>query len=131
MDEELEPIFGALYTSYLWGLPGDPRSRIEHINHIPDRLISQTACYYGPSFVIRKDIWEAAGKHRGKISHDYDHWLRVEEACWAAGAEIVFRGDPRTPYVLYNAHDERVTLTRKDQYDAPHWQAEARKRRGL
>ena len=37
--------------------------------------------HYGPAFLIRKDVWLEAGPHRGRISHDYDHWLRVEEAC--------------------------------------------------
>ena len=31
----------------------------------------------------------------------------------------------------YRVHDQRATVTRREQYDADHWQDEARKRRGL
>ena len=129
MEESIETGFGVIYTPYLWGLSGQHGSHIEHQNHYPDRLVNQHACYYGPSFIIRKPVWDRAGVHRGKISHDYDHWLRVEEACWEMGYQIALCGEPRTPYLFYNAHDERVTITRKHEYDAPYWQAEALKRR--
>jgi glycosyltransferase involved in cell wall biosynthesis len=94
----------------------------------PARLIADVNCYFGPAFLIRKDVWLEAGPHRGKISHDYDHWLRVEEVCWKRGLPIV---GVDYPLCWYNAHDKRVTVTRAHEFDAHHWQAEARKRRGL
>lgn len=94
----------------------------------PERLIADVNCFFGPAFLIRADVWREAGPHRGRISHDYDHWLRVEEVCWRRGLPIV---GVDTPLCWYNAHDKRVTVTRAHEFDAPHWQAEARKRRGL
>lgn len=118
---------GAVYSAFWYELPG-AKPRVLYVPHEPGRLISQEECYYGPSFIIRADVWAAAGEHRGRISHDYDHWLRVEEACWAKGLRIV--GVPE-PLCHYRAHEKRVTVTRRHEYDAPHWRAEARKRRGL
>lgn len=118
---------GAVYSAFWYELPGS-KPRVLYVPPEPARLISQEECYYGPSFIIRADVWAAAGEHRGRISHDYDHWLRVEEACWAKGLRIV--GVPE-PLCHYRAHEKRVTVTRRHEYDAPHWQAEARKRRGF
>jgi glycosyltransferase involved in cell wall biosynthesis len=94
----------------------------------PDKLISGLECYMGPAFLIRKDVWIEAGPHRGRISHDYDHWLRVEEVCWKRGLPIV---GVDQPLCWYNAHDKRASVVRRHEFDAAHWQAEARKRRGL
>lgn len=94
----------------------------------PARLISSPSCYMGPAFLIRADVWKEAGPHRGRISHDYDHWLRVEEVCWKRGLPIV---GVDAPLCWYNAHDKRASVVRAHEYDALHWQAEARKRRGL
>lgn len=113
---------GVVYTAYIRKPPGS----IFFQDHKPEALIQNVNCYYGPSFVIRRDVWERAGGHRGRISHDYDHWLRVEEACWDLGLEIVGLPDPG---VVYNVHDERVTVTRAHEFDADKWQREARERR--
>lgn len=94
----------------------------------PEKLINGLGCYMGPAFLIRKDVWLEAGPHRGRISHDYDHWLRVEEVCWKRGLPIV---GVDVPLCWYNAHDKRAGVTRAHEFDAAHWQAEARKRRGL
>jgi len=80
-------------------------------------------CFMGPSFLYKRSVYEAVGDHRGSISHDYDWWLRAEEAT---------RGNfLYVPVVLcdYRVHDERVTITRKDEYDAHQWRAEALRRR--
>lgn len=114
--------FGALYSDFWYELPSRP-SRILSEPHHRDKLINQEACYYGPSFIIRKEVWQ---DHRGKINHDYDNWLRVEEACWAADLEI--RRIP-LPLCHYRAHPQRVTITRKHEYDAPHWQTVGHRRR--
>ena len=116
------PDVGAVYSAFRYCRPGG--SGAYHFTaHSPETLLQQEACYYGPSFLIRPSVWQP---HRGRISHDFDSWLRVEEACWAQGKRIV-----GVPHALcdYLAHSERVTVTRRHEYDAPHWQAEARKRR--
>lgn len=119
---------GVVYTGYI---RCDARLRpIKYAwtKHNYDRLINDENCFYGPSFVIARDVWDAVGGHRGKISHDYDHWLRVEEECQKRDVLIV---GVNQPGVMYRVHNERVTVTRREQYDAAHWQAEAKKRRGI
>lgn len=85
-------------------------------------------CYCGPAFLIRSQVWALAGEHIGKNAHDYGHWLRVEEACWATGYAI-----RRVPESLcfYNAHPDRATDTRKgpEWEDAKQHQGEALERR--
>lgn len=124
--EKLEAGFeddvGVVYSAFRYGING----RILHTPHHPDRLITQEACYYGPSFLMRREVWAAAGPHRGLISHDYDHWLRVEETCWEMGLKVV---DIPDTLCTYRVHDERVTVTRRHQYDAKKWQARGRIRR--
>lgn len=111
---------GVVYSGYNWG------SKDYHFTeYAPEKLISNVNCFFGPSFIIRKDVWQ---EHRGKISHDYDNWLRVEEACWEKGLQIIGI-DENLCY--YRVHPKRVTVTRRHQFDAPHWQTEARKRRAL
>lgn len=118
---------GAVYGGFDWQAPGSKPS-YQFTAHEPSKLIDGEACYYGPAFLLRADVWREAGEHRGAISHDYDHWLRVEEVCARRGMPIV--GVDRS-LCHYNAHDERVTVRRADTYDAPKWRAEARRRRGL
>lgn len=118
---------GAVYGGFTWQKPGC-QGRYLFVPHAPDKLINQEDCYYGPAFLIRREVWSEAGPHRGKISHDYDHWLRVEEACWKMGKKIV---GVDKDLCWYRAHDRRVTVLRRHQYDAKHWQQEGRKRRGI
>jgi len=75
---------------------------------------------------VRRDVWEAVGDLRGRNSCDYDHWLRIEEECGKRGLAFKY-----LPQILchYYAGDERTTVTRRNEYDAPRWQAEARARR--
>jgi hypothetical protein len=129
---EMKGNVGAAWSSY-WRAEHDPETgkdstpvlfQVENIP--PEGLISVEACYYGPSFLIRADVWRSAGPHRGRTSHDYDHWLRVEEACWRGNWAIrqVLR-----PLCLYRVHNLRQCVTRHAQYDAPHWREEAIRRR--
>ncbi len=122
LESAMGPDVGAVYSAFRYGI----RGTVHFTPYDPGRLIRHQACYFGPSFLILRDVWEAAGPHRGKISHDYDHWLRVEETCWEKGLGIVGLAEPLCDY---RVHDKRVTVTRRDQYDADHWQAEARIRR--
>ena len=113
---------GAVYSAF-WYERGGLRPQRHFTPYGPDRLIGTLNCFFGPSFIIRRDVWQ---KHRGRISHDYDNWLRVEEACWSKGLEIVALDEP---LCHYRAHDKRVTITRRHEFDAGRWQAEARERR--
>jgi glycosyltransferase involved in cell wall biosynthesis len=117
---------GVVYSGFWWEKPACKRYLF--VPYTREQLIRDQNCMFGPSFVIRHDVWSEAGPHRGRISHDYDHWLRVEEICWRWGLEIVGVDEP---LCHYNAHDARVTITRRREYDAPKWQREARKRRGV
>ena len=119
-----EADLGVAYSAFRYGIDGN----ILHTMYDPDRLVHNQNCFFGPSFMIAREVWEQAGPHRGKISHDYDHWLRVEEACWDMRRTIV-----SLPEVLcdYRVHDERATVQRKDQYDADRWQIEAMERRAF
>lgn len=111
---------GVVYSGYNWG-----GQSYMFTPYTPEKLISNVNCFFGPSFIIRKDIWQ---EHRGKISHDYDNWLRVEEACWEKDLDIIGVDDD---LCYYRVHSKRVTITRRHQFDAPHWQTEARKRREM
>ncbi len=112
---------GVVYSGFNWV---HRRRSIAHFTeHAPDKLINTLNCYYGPSFLIRREVWQ---EHRGKISHDYDNWLRVEEACWEKNLKIIA---VNAQLCDYNAHDQRVTVTRRNQFDADHWQQVARQRR--
>lgn len=101
----------------VWGKP-----------YSPDALISDQNCYIGPAFLVRAKVWQETGPLRGKNSCDYDHWLRIEETCWRHGMNFQY-----VPQVLchYYAGQERATVARRADYDAHHWQAEAKKRRNV
>ncbi len=86
-----------------------------------DGLIQSQNCYIGPSFLYRAALGHRVGEHRGRICHDYDWWLRAEEA-----GTIEYLDEP---LCLYRVHRERATVLLRHEYDAPHWQAEARERR--
>ena len=89
----------------------------------PRKLIKTVNCYIGPSFLYRESLWEFVGDHRGNISHDYDWWLRAEEEC-----DFNY-GFVDRQLCEYRVHSERVTITRKEDNDASHWQAQALRRR--
>jgi glycosyltransferase involved in cell wall biosynthesis len=114
---------GAIFSAY-------DRDRANNPDPQPDyelgMLVGTLNCFFGPSFLIHKKVWRAAGPHQGKISHDYDHWLRVEEVCMVSNLRIV---QERRSLCLYKAHDKRVTITRKHEFDADHFQRAAIERR--
>lgn len=115
---------GAIYSGF-WYHEDGQQPLYHYEPHEPQKLINREDCYYGPSFLIRSGIWQS---HRGKISHDYDNWLRVEESCWLTKMRIVGVNEALCWYL---AHDQRATVTRRAEYDAPIWQAEARIRREI
>lgn len=119
-----EPCVGVAYSAFRYGIGG----RVLFTTYDPDKLVHNQNCFFGPSFLMRRQVWDKAGPHRGKISHDYDHWLRVEETCWEHCFDIL-----ALPEVLcdYRVHDDRATVRLKHQYDADKWQIEAMERRAF
>jgi GT2 family glycosyltransferase len=124
--------FGAVYSAYQSvgksASPGvkNPRPKvIRPGGHQYDRLIEGENCYFGPSFLIRREVWQ---EHRGGTAHDYDNWLRVEEACRLRGLALGY-----VPDVLceYRHGDWNTARRRPDLYDAPKWRAHAVERRAL
>lgn len=89
-------------------------------------LISGTECHYGPAFLIRRDVWERAGPHRGRTNHDYDHWLRVEEACEDLQMPILSLNRVLCRYMV---HPLRQCVVRAHDSDATLWRKQAIERR--
>ena len=90
----------------------------------PPFLGRSTNCYLGPAFLIRAQYWQ---DHRGKHSHDYDNWLRVEEALWADGKTIL---GVNKALCRYRMHMGQATRSRKPgMFDAPYWLKQAKTRR--
>lgn len=120
----MKPGVGVVYSAYtrfggsLVGRQGRP--------YDPKALISSPNCYFGPSFLIKAELWRDVGPLRGRISCDYDHWLRIEESCWEVGADIVYVDESLCQFY---AGPERSSVRDAAQYDARRWQAEAVKRR--
>lgn len=106
--------FGGVYSSYM----RMHKDRNVLTRHPPRPLIDSENCFVGPAFLYRSELHH---EHRGKISHDYDWWLRFEEKAKLGWID--------KPLATYRVHPGRVTVTRRHTYDAPQWQAEARKRR--
>lgn len=124
MDDDV----GAVYSAY----ERRDQSRLTTVPCIqgpgpydPARLIAGESCYFGPSFLIRREVWQP---HRGRTAHDYDNWLRVEEACWAKwlGIRYVDRD-----LCVYRVGDWCTGRTRAKEYDAPKWRQEAIERRAI
>jgi glycosyltransferase involved in cell wall biosynthesis len=124
---EASPSLGAVFSAFTMIRPGGgTRGIFKRHGYRPGDLISSENCFFGPSFLILGDVWRAVGGHRGRTSHDYDHWTRVEEECWDRGLTLQF-----LPVSLcdYYTGPWQATVARKAEYDAGHWRAEAIKRR--
>lgn len=119
------PDVGVVYAAFTWVHTSGRRHRL-FTPWKPNQLISKEACFYGPCFIIRREVWQTTGGHRGKICHDYDHWLRVEEACQNMRLRIVGLDESLCDY---NAHDKRATILKAKEYDATHWRELAIQRR--
>lgn len=77
----LDKGFQAAYSAYrridLFPDTLKPRPRlIEPGQYHRDRLIGSLECYFGPSFLVRREAWI---EHQDGLAHDYDWWLRFEE----------------------------------------------------
>lgn len=116
--EEWSPIQRQLHKA-----PAYPRMHPKTGEPDKHQLVRSPNCFIGPAFLYRTTLWRAVGLHRGAISHDYDWWLRAEEVSrWSGGSIDV-------DLCQYRVHSERVTVTRRDTFDAIRWQAEAKARR--
>jgi hypothetical protein len=120
---EVAPGRGAVYSAYVRIDEKGRRREVCPGPHGEHRLVSSDECYYGPSFLIRRDVW---ADHRGGSSHDYDSWARVEELCRARRLKI---GYVDRPLCDYHAGDWNTCRVRPDLYDAPQWRREAIGRR--
>jgi len=122
---DANPDAGAVYSGFWYERPDAPPLVI-YRPYKPETLVNDENCCVGPSFLIRAEIWRAAGPHTGRISHDLGHWLKVEEACWAAGKTMA-----SIPNVLchYRVHSQMAGRRLAHLYDAPEHHAEARRRR--
>jgi glycosyltransferase involved in cell wall biosynthesis len=118
------PEDGAVYSAYQ-RIEDGVGCNVFPGDYDPGRLISSENCYFGPSFLIRREVWQ---EHRGGTAHDYDNWARVEEACWKSCLTIDY-----VPEVLcdYYKGDWNTSLRHPELYDAPKWRAEALKRRSI
>lgn len=79
--EYMKPDVDAVYSAYnrhdLFPNAGKTRPRtMDPGPYHPGRLISSLECYFGPSFLVRREHWL---EHREGLAHDYDWWLRFEE----------------------------------------------------
>src|SRR5690606_7628821 len=53
---------GAAYSAFTYLQDKNPRlRRIIREPYHPEKLLSGEKCYYGPSFLIRADVWRIAG----------------------------------------------------------------------
>jgi glycosyltransferase involved in cell wall biosynthesis len=121
---------GAVYSAMdVVELPGVRRTRGNHRSFMAyDRkaLHTRPAAYFGCSFIIREDVWPA---HRGRMAHDYDHWMRVEEQCWVKGLDIIGLDQA---LATYQVHPGQATLRgRGSDKDARKWWREGLERRKL
>lgn len=119
---------GAVYSAMdVHYLPGVRRRKADHISFRPYHrkwLHEAPAAYFGCSFIIRDDVWPM---HRGRMGHDFDHWMRVEEQCWMKGLTII--GVER-PLARYQVHNGQATLRgRGPEKDARLWWREGLVRR--
>lgn len=122
----LKPGVGAVYSAF--DMPGQKGKTItvRQEAYDPARLVSSENCYFGPSFLIRAEVWREAGPHEGGSAHDYGHWARVEEVCWRRGLSIVYVDEP---LCWYRVHEEQTVKRRPDLYDAAEQRAKALARR--
>lgn len=133
-----DPTVGVVYTAY-WYTPVNGReqalaiaelpepfqplalveraagARVFYRPYAPQNQINDPCCFLGPSFLIRRDVWEAAGDHVGMGAHDLYHTLRLEEACWEMGLRA-FVAEPK-PLCIYFAHPERCATVAPEKQD--------------
>ena len=117
---------GVVYSGFTLKKNDRDRGRHHFTQHYYGRLLESPDCYYGPSFLIRPDIWERVGRHRGGTAHDYDHWTRVEEVTRSLGLSVT---GIEASLVDYYRHPETSVKRGDRPADAEYWRQEAIKRR--
>ena len=113
---------GVVYSGFQFWIIKNNTRRYHFKAYTPQALISGPNSFFGPSFIVRPEVWV---EHRGHAAHDYDMWTRVEEACWERGLQILSLNEDLCVYRSQHPHICPKT------YDAKEWNIEARKRRGL
>jgi len=124
--EEDDGQTGAIYSGMdVRGSPkGMCRDGYSFRQYAPGFLGGSVQCHFGCSYLIRADVWQ---DHRGEFAHDYDNWLRVEEACWAKGLRIIGIDEPLAMYRVHRG--QRTREPGSVRKDATLWMQEAKKRR--
>lgn len=117
---------GAVYSSW-WTLQETGKKVYTRAqSYRPEALASSENCYFGPSFLMRADVWKQAGQHEGRSAHDYGHWARVEEVCWRRGLTIMH---VEAALCVYRQHPEQAVRRRPELYDADFQRARTLARR--
>jgi glycosyltransferase involved in cell wall biosynthesis len=98
---------GAVYSAFMIRYDNGVE-RKAFVPHTKDKLISGIDSYYGPSFIIRSDVWTKDIQHRQGLAHDYDHWLRIEERCFEMGLRIVGVDEPLVMYRLKSPRPQGI-----------------------
>jgi glycosyltransferase involved in cell wall biosynthesis len=123
--DAMGPDVGAVYSAYT--REQRRRSVVIHPGpYDPDRLISSPDCYFGPSFLIRREVWQ---EHRGLASHDYDNWAPRGGSLLGQGARHPLRRPG--PVHLPRGAVVHGAVSRPELYDAPKWREEAMRRRAM
>ncbi len=126
--QHVTPQVGAVYGGFD-AIPGPGAKQRRHYCFSPydsHRLGKHHACYMGPAFIIREDVWH---NHRGKHGHDYDNWCRVEESCWVKELEIIGVNEALSAYLMHR--DQATCHHGEGDADAPKWLKVTKKRRYL
>lgn len=112
-----KPCLAAVYSGYAV-VEGESRHEVRQGEYDPSELLRSENCYFGPSFLIRREYWQ---EHRGGSSHDYDNWARIEESGPIEYVDELL--------CEYRRGDWTTCRRRPDLYDADHWRSEAMARR--
>ncbi len=113
---------GVVYSAM--DVRGDVKPHKSFMAYKSDFMSEKAVCYFGCSFLIRADVWQ---DHRGRFAHDYDNWMRVEEACWEKDLRFVGLSEP---LAMYRVHKGQRTKNRgPGDSDAVHWLQVGQKRR--
>ncbi len=120
--EEDDGQTGVIYSAM--DVRGDIKPHKSYMAYDRGFMSKKAVCYFGCSFLIRADVWK---DHRGRFAHDYDNWMRVEEACWEKKLRFVGISEP---LAMYRVHKGQRTKNRgPGDSDAVHWLNVGRKRR--
>lgn len=129
-DGDVGAVYSAMDVRVLEGMKAKHGDHVSFRPYARKWLHAAPAAYFGCSFIIREDVWPS---HRGRMAHDYDHWMRVEEQCWLKNLAIIAISEP---LAKYQVHPGQATLRSRSpaEKDARKWWREGlvrRKQMGL